>query len=323
MKRATVALAVLWALDLAWAAWVGLSLVQLGALVATLLVLAVNALVYRRVRGGERAYELAWTVAIFMALGTGFTVLSYLGLTLHMPLADQWLARCDALLGFDWTAWHRFVRGHALLNRLLLFGYRSLPLQILLTLFGLPLSGMIQRNREFLWATGLCLSMTVVVSALLPAESAWVWFHLDEPIAPLPLGDFLAMRTGELTLLNLEQLRGLVTFPSFHTSAAVLLAWAARGTRFALLSLVVNLLMIASTPSEGGHYLADVIAGIVVAVLAIQGARRIVGFDNAGPRPLYAPPTAGNVDGASGSAPATHNVAYRCNNGRTKGHRAA
>ena len=278
MRPAVFALAALWAIDLAWAALVGLSLVQLGALIATLIVLAVNILVYRRLRGGERAYELAWTVAIFMALGTGFTLLSYLGLTLHMPLADAWLVRFDTALGFDWVAGYHFVRDHTLFHRLLLFGYRSLPLQIAITVFALPLCGMTQRNREFLWATGLCLLMTVAIAAVLPAESAWVWFHIDEQIAPGPLSDFMAMRKGALTMLDLDQLRGLVTFPSFHTSAAVLLAWAARRTRFAPLSLAVNALMIASTPSEGGHYLADVIAGAVVAVLAIWLGRAVSGL---------------------------------------------
>jgi hypothetical protein len=271
------ALAALWIVDLAWAAWVGLSVLQLGALTATLLLLGANLLIYRRMRGGERAYELARSVLIFIALGTGFTLMSYLGLTLHMRLADRWLAAADQILGFDWTAWYRFVRGHALLNSLLLFAYRSLALQMVITLFALPLSGMTARNHEFLWASALALLATVVVSALLPAESAWVWYHIDEPIAPGPWRDFVAVRDGSLTFLDLQQLRGLVTFPSFHASMAVLLAWSARRTRFALLSAVLNLLMIAATPTEGGHYLVDALAGIAVAVIAIAGARRFVG----------------------------------------------
>src|SRR5579864_4128146 len=100
MSKTLLALAVLWALDLAWAAWAGLSVLELGGLVVTLLVLGGNMLLYRRVQGGERAYALAWTMAIFTALGAGFTLLSYLGLTLHMPLADARLAAFDATLGF-------------------------------------------------------------------------------------------------------------------------------------------------------------------------------------------------------------------------------
>lgn len=275
---ATVAgLVALWLVDLAWAASAGLSVLQLGALSATLLLLGGNLLVYRRMRGGERAYDLARSVAIFIALGTGFTLLSYLGLTLHAPLADRWLAQADAALGFDWTAWYRFVRAHKLFSSLLLFAYRSLGPQLAITLFALPLSGMAARNREFLTATALALLSAVLISALLPAESAWVWHRSEEEIAPGPWKDFLAMRDGRLTLLDLQQLRGLVTFPSFHAAMAVVLAWVARGTRFAWLSAALNLLMLASTPTEGGHYLVDALAGAAIAAAAIVAARRLVG----------------------------------------------
>jgi membrane-associated phospholipid phosphatase len=257
--------------------------VELGTLAATLALLGANLLIYRRMRGGERAYELARSVAVFIALGTGFTLLSYLGLTLHMPLADRWLAATDQWLGFDWIAWDRFVRGHGLFHTILLCAYRSLALQMLVTLFALPLSGMVARNHEFLWATTFTLLATVVLSTLLPAESAWVWYHSDQPVAPGPWHDFLAMRNGRLTVLDLQQLRGLVTFPSFHVAMAVMLARAAQGTRFALFSMVLNVLMIVSTPSEGGHYLADVIGGIAVAVAAIIAARRVVSRANPAP----------------------------------------
>lgn len=270
-------LAALWVINLAWAAHAGLVVLDIGTLLATLLLLGANLLLYRRVRGGARAYDLVRSVAVFVALGTGFTLLSYLGLTLHMPLADRWLAAADQWLGFDWPSWYRFVRSHALFNSILLFAYRSLAPQMIVTLFALPMSGMAVRNREFLWATAFALLATVVISALLPAESAWVWYHSDEPIAPGPWHDFLAMRNGRLAVLDLQQLRGLVTFPSFHVAMAVMLMRAAYRTRFAWLSLVLNLLMIVSTPSEGGHYLVDGIAGIAVAAIAILAARRLAG----------------------------------------------
>lgn len=271
--RVPFALAALWAGDLAWAASAGMSIFQLGVLTMTLLVLSANLLFYRRIRGGERAHELALGFAVFIAIGDGFAVLSYLALTLHMNLADRWLDSADRAFGFDWMGWYGFVRGHTLFNRFLLFAYRSLGPQMVVTLFALPLSGMFARNREYLGATALALLLTVAISALLPAESAWVWHGISEPIAPGPWQDFAAMRAGQLTVLDLAQLRGIVTFPSFHASMAVLLAWAARGTRCGWFSLMLNALMIVSTPTEGGHYMVDSLAGVVVAVVAIGGTR--------------------------------------------------
>jgi membrane-associated phospholipid phosphatase len=48
--------------------------------------------------------------------------------------------------------------------------------------------------------------------------------------------------------------------------------WTLRGLRW--VGLVVNALLIAGTPINGGHYFVDVFAGAVVAVVAIWGARR-------------------------------------------------
>jgi membrane-associated phospholipid phosphatase len=40
--------------------------------------------------------------------------------------------------------------------------------------------------------------------------------------------------------------------------------------------LAVNLALIAATPIDGGHYLTDVLGGILIAVLAIVAVRGIV-----------------------------------------------
>jgi membrane-associated phospholipid phosphatase len=71
-------------------------------------------------------------------------------------------------------------------------------------------------------------------------------------------------------------MEGLITFPSFHTTLAVLFVAALRKHRLALvIGGVVNGSMLLSIPSEGGHYLVDVFAGALVAVLAIVAAARI------------------------------------------------
>ena len=51
--------------------------------------------------------------------------------------------------------------------------------------------------------------------------------------------------------------------------------WSVRAARFP--ALLVNALLIAATPIDGGHYFVDVIAGLVVAALAICAARALGG----------------------------------------------
>jgi membrane-associated phospholipid phosphatase len=63
---------------------------------------------------------------------------------------------------------------------------------------------------------------------------------------------------------------GIVTFPSMHAAIAVIYIYCARHRLWALLVLAPwNLMMLASTPTVGGHYLVDVIAGIAIALASI------------------------------------------------------
>jgi membrane-associated phospholipid phosphatase len=77
-----------------------------------------------------------------------------------------------------------------------------------------------------------------------------------------------------MTVIQLNNLEGLVTFPSFHTANAILFAWALWTVPYLRwVGLVVNGLMILSTPLTGAHYIIDVVAGTIVAVAAIAFAR--------------------------------------------------
>ena len=69
-------------------------------------------------------------------------------------------------------------------------------------------------------------------------------------------------------------MQGLVTFPSFHTSLAIITTYAVRGIRFVTLPVaILNGLVIVSTLPEGGHYLIDVIAGAIISIIAIVAIR--------------------------------------------------
>ncbi|HUC69964.1 MAG TPA: phosphatase PAP2 family protein, partial [Stellaceae bacterium] len=56
---------------------------------------------------------------------------------------------------------------------------------------------------------------------------------------------------------------------SYHTVLAVLLTYAHRRSSLLAPVALVNAVMLFSVPSFGGHYLIDIIAGIIVAMLAI------------------------------------------------------
>ena len=84
------------------------------------------------------------------------------------------------------------------------------------------------------------------------------------------------VRDGILRELDLLNLAGIVTFPSFHACSAVLYAWALWPVWWMRpIALLANGAMLASTPVDGGHYFIDLFAGIAVAVVAIAAARAV------------------------------------------------
>jgi membrane-associated phospholipid phosphatase len=68
---------------------------------------------------------------------------------------------------------------------------------------------------------------------------------------------------------------GIVSFPSYHASMAVILTAVTRSNRLAFVaSSIVNSLMLIATVPIGYHYLVDLIAGCLIAGGALYVAQR-------------------------------------------------
>lgn len=154
-------------------------------------------------------------------------------------------------------------------------------------LIGLLAIGRHQRMvQTFVLAWSIALFATLAISPFTPALGNFLHHGIaqaDYPAIRVTAAwgfaeNFAAMRSGTSQLITRESLDGLVTFPSFHTSGAVVLAmgWSAIGKARAAFCLL-NAAMIVSAVLIGGHYLVDVLAGIVIALaawLAAQGLLR-------------------------------------------------
>jgi hypothetical protein len=210
--------------------------------------------------------------------------LTYVAAALNLPLQDANLLAIDRMLGLDWRGYVLFVDAHPALAAGLGYAYTMIRWPI----FAIPvLLAAIHRYRrleEFTLAFALALVVTTVISALVPAIGMYQDIGLDpaalsniEPRAYLAqVRDLAPVRDGALRHLNLFALAGIVTFPSFHAASAVLYAWALWPVRWMRpVALLANGAMLASTPIDGGHYFIDLIAGIIVAVIAIFAARRV------------------------------------------------
>lgn len=202
----------------------------------------------------------------FTALGAIFT---YLMARPGLPLLDDQFARFDAAIGFDWLRWHRFLAGFHSINLMLEIAYSSLLLQIMVSVIYFSHVGQSERNADLLWSAFIALLFTAVLSSVFPALGAFQHFHMDLPRAT-HLPHLLALRDGSMSVFPLYQMQGIIAFPSFHTVMAILFIYAFRGKGWWFLLIgLLNILMLLSTPTFGGHYFADMVSGALIAGLAI------------------------------------------------------
>lgn len=113
------------------------------------------------------------------------------------------------------------------------------------------------------------------------------------------------MHFGTMTAIPVMDGKGIVTFPSFHTACglmAAVLAWANRWLRWPF--LIWSALLIAGTPIDGGHYLADILAGGLITAAVLIAAHVYTG--RTAPRaPGHSPVRSGGVPPA-GLPPLAH-----------------
>jgi membrane-associated phospholipid phosphatase len=205
-------------------------------------------------------------------------VFQYLSVTTGFPLVTNTLLFFDSALGFHWSDVYQWVKAHRWIHSVLDLAYASGSYQF----FVIPSILAFTRNSrdygEFVVQFVVSAILVILVSITLPAESAFVHFGVQDPDTASTVSDFDLFRNGHARELVLFSAQGLVSFPSLHTILALCFAYSLRHARFIFpIGIALNLLMILSTPTQGGHYLSDVLSGLVVGTLVIFSVRRVVG----------------------------------------------
>jgi len=201
-----------------------------------------------------------------------------------MPLADPWLAKADAAIGFDWFAMIGFLQVNDGVLAAAEYLYHALTWQPGLVVLLLFATRQDARCRIFLTAWGIALAITLAIWPLVPAISTFPYYGVEPTALPhmvgrLPWavrGVIEPIRAGTLRAIDVEHFIGLISFPSFHAGGATLLGWAMLRTRWLWLPFaLLNLGVTASALVDGSHYLVDLIAGVAVAAVSIILAIRI------------------------------------------------
>lgn len=213
-------------------------------------------------------------------------MLTYSAASLNRRLADALMLRMDHAMGYDWAAYVAWFTRHPHAAEFAVLCYNSNILQPALFVLVLMLSGHPDRLNKFVLVNIVTLLVATTIFAFLPVTTAW----LHQGLSPDEIARFrfisgsdqgwvrelLRIRSGELRVLPPDFSEGLVGFPSFHAISALLniwVIWPLRYWRWAVLP--INTIMIAATPVFGGHYLADLVAGSVIAFASVVFVNRL------------------------------------------------
>jgi membrane-associated phospholipid phosphatase len=271
-QRVTVTDPALWAFTLGLAvvcgAWMALGgwtvrWVGIGTFALLIAVLVGIGAFYQLSGRSDGLARIAYAAALLNAFAFVGLASTYVAGMYGLPFVDDRLRTWDAALGFDWwayTAWlHRSPRLTAFLNAVY---WSHLP-ETALAVIWVAHRGSAQR---LLRAFAIAFVLAVLGTVLLPAVGTVPTAHA----AVVRYG----LRAGTYRTFDPSDIAGLISMPSFHAVLAVLVPLALWPTNARWLVLVFNLVLLVATVSEGGHYLVDVLAGIVVALFAWIIARR-------------------------------------------------
>jgi hypothetical protein len=237
-------------------------------------------------RQGTETFVLCLAALLQITLYTAcFSVLMYALAAIGRPLVDPQLVALDRLLGIEAPLVKSWAAQHPLVNRGLQWAYNSLLWQTPLVIVLLGFTGDRPRLegfvRQFLLSTLTCAALF----ALWPAEGPFVTYGFAPSAGQTSYLEHLhGLRDGARTIITWRGAEGLITFPSFHTCWAILLACSLRGRGWITVAAVaLNLAVILSTLTTGWHYVADVGGGCITAAAAIAASAAWVRMRARGP----------------------------------------
>ncbi|MBR1249800.1 phosphatase PAP2 family protein [Bradyrhizobium sp. AUGA SZCCT0169] len=261
------------------------------ALAVTLGIVAALALIaylYAFAKGDQADPKLIFplgAISQLLLIATIMGPLTYVAAVTNWPLQDRALLAIDRAMGLDPEMIARYVNDREWLGALLVRSYTLIKIILVAIPLVLALTSRFVRLQVFVLAFSLTLIMTLLISTFTPAVGTYYGLNidpaqltsLDASMYQAQLRDILALRDGSLRHLELLKITGIVSFPSFHAASAVLYIWALWPVRYVGgAAVVLNILMMASTPVIGAHYMIDVFGGVALAVIGICLAKYLV-----------------------------------------------
>lgn len=240
---------------------------------------------YRHTGRNDAMVLFGHTVNQFIVSAFILSVLEFTLMLMHFPMVDAAIIRTELALGIDWRALVAASTRSPAVALLLQLAYNWLVPMLMLAICVLFATRRVSHAQRLLIAYLVSGIACIVIAALLPTMGAYSYYHYDPftSLYPDPVRTYLdeaaqidALRSHRLREVSFPNI-GLVFFPSFHAAGALLLiyaAWPVRGLKWAYLAACG--VMFLSLPFAGGHYVTDIIAGLLIALAGIALAKRCV-----------------------------------------------
>jgi membrane-associated phospholipid phosphatase len=226
--------------------------------------------------GAVRLQSFVEAVFVSVVLGVSLACLSYVGAAADLPLRDSNMIWIDRHLGFDWLAIMSRLDHLPRLLGVLNGAYATFTAQLVGAALVLVLPGRI-RDLDRFFIVFACASISAEALSVMVPTLGPVWALADHArFTNLPtLGRttaeiVLALRDKTLGTIDFEAVNGIISFPSMHAAVAIIVPYTVRWNRWIFWPIAaLNAVMLASAVPSGNHYLADVVAGVALAVVAI------------------------------------------------------
>jgi hypothetical protein len=239
----------------------------------------------------QRRYEFspatghfAVEVYILVLFGAVGFVFSYLAIENGWAIRDEWFAALDRKLGFDWPSYTTFVLNNDWLIKASLVLYLLTPPLVGLAILRACRNGQFDQASEIVATVILGGILCVLVSGMLPSVGGSGFFVADADFygdRAVVFGNeykqtFLELRDGAGMDVFLLCPAALIAFPSYHAALCLLVIVAfSRSGMLGGTILALNLATLLSLPVQGGHYLVDVLGGLLIGAAAIWVVRRV------------------------------------------------
>lgn len=240
---------------------------------------------YSRARPDPNIAAMLFGAGFLCTFSAGADFLNYLLLTVAGHPIDETLAGIDRAIGFHWPDLIAWAGAHPALNSALHVIYETSLPQIAVLIVCLGLFRQPERIYDFCIALAIGAAIAIGFWTLFPSFGAFAVYHLPEQVALKANAALDGTYARELTGLlahgpgriGPSEVKGLIGFPSFHTVMALLTIWYARKLPvLRWVALVLNILVVASTPIHGGHHLVDLIGGVATTCAAVWLSGRIL-----------------------------------------------